>query len=195
MRAAPCGLFPSDDAFGLGVMSAAITHSHPSGYLPAGVLAGIIAQILEGSALEQATFSQREILTEWSGCLETLDSLDQVLDLVQSTPLEVLESMNGSQHYENIKTLGEGWTGEEALAIALYCAWVGTSFVHATSLAASHSGDSDSTAAICGNIYGALHGIDSLPNDWLETLELRNAIEQLAAAIFEHHKARSKILI
>ena len=46
--------------------------------------------------------------------------------------------------------------------------------------AAAHSGDSDSTAAITGNLLGAMLGAGGLPKRWLETLELRDVIERLA---------------
>jgi ADP-ribosylglycohydrolase len=44
----------------------------------------------------------------------------------------------------------------------------------------NHSGDSDSTGAICGNILGAWHGDAALPVDWLIQVEGRAAIAELA---------------
>jgi ADP-ribosylglycohydrolase len=61
MRVAPCGLFvhgtfsfltandKAELAFQLGCLSAAITHTHPSGWLSAGALAAIISRILSGT--------------------------------------------------------------------------------------------------------------------------------------------------
>ncbi len=46
--------------------------------------------------------------------------------------------------------------------------------------AVNHSGDSDSTGAITGNILGALWGREAIPSRWLEPLELRREIEDLA---------------
>jgi ADP-ribosylglycohydrolase len=43
-------------------------------------------------------------------------------------------------------------------------------------LAVNHSGDSDSTGAITGNILGTILGEQALPSDLLECLELRAAI-------------------
>jgi hypothetical protein len=39
-------------------------------------------------------------------------------------------------------------------------------------LAVNHSGDSDSTGSITGNILGAVHGEAALPVTWLQHLEL-----------------------
>ena len=46
--------------------------------------------------------------------------------------------------------------------------------------AVNHSGDSDSTGAIAGNLAGALYGEAAIPPEWLEALELRDVIEQVA---------------
>lgn len=54
-----------------------------------------------------------------------------------------------------ITVLGEGWVGEEALAIGVYAALKAESFMDAIIIAANHDGDSDSTASIAGQIWGA----------------------------------------
>ena len=50
----------------------------------------------------------------------------------------------------------------------------------ALSLAVTHSGDSDSTGAICGNILGALHGETALPAELAFEVEGRGTILELA---------------
>ena len=79
-------------------------------------------------------------------------------------------------------------TGEEALAIALLCALTfqprtPRAFEAALWRAAAHSGDSDSTAAITGNLLGATLGARALPGDWLAKLELRDIIERVATRL------------
>jgi len=81
---------------------------------------------------------------------------------------------------EAAEELGAGWVAEEALATALFCALKAQDFVHGIRLAVNHSGDSDSTAAITGNILGALWGRLAIPEEFLETLELRSVIEELS---------------
>jgi ADP-ribosylglycohydrolase len=44
----------------------------------------------------------------------------------------------------------------------------------------NHSGDSDSTGAIAGNLLGAALGAGSIPPRWLDTVELRSVIESVA---------------
>jgi ADP-ribosylglycohydrolase len=82
---------------------------------------------------------------------------------------------------ETIKKIGEGWVAEEALAISCYCALVSESdFARGVRLAVNHDGDSDSTGAITGNILGALLGKSVIPSEWLEELEMRDVIEEVA---------------
>jgi len=76
--------------------------------------------------------------------------------------------------------LGEGWIAEEALAIALYCALVAPNFEEAVVLAVNHSGDSDSTGAIAGNICGALYGVEAIPARWIDAVELHEEITTVA---------------
>jgi ADP-ribosylglycohydrolase len=76
--------------------------------------------------------------------------------------------------------LGEGWIAEEALAIAVYCL-LGTDDVRkGLTASVSHSGDSDSTGAILGNLYGAAYGHAALPREWSSQVEGRGTITALA---------------
>lgn len=174
MRVAPVGLLALDP-FNLATEAAAITHGHPAGYLTAGVLAWIVSKIIEGSslfdAINQAVY---EILPETKNHKETFDVLDKAIKLAQDR--------TRTPSPELIETLGGGWVGEEALAISIYCSLVlENDLSGALLLAVNHSGDSDSTGAITGTILGALHGLDAIPIHWLDPLELRKEIEQVAA--------------
>ena len=86
---------------------------------------------------------------------------------------------------EAVESLGKGWTGDEALAISLYCALVaGDDFARGIRLAVNHSGDSDSTGSITGNILGAILGKEAIPDDWLNRLELEGVIRQVGNDLF-----------
>jgi hypothetical protein len=47
-------------------------------------------------------------------------------------------------------------------------------------LAVNHDGDSDSTAAIAGNLLGAALGVEAIPQRWLSALEARRVIAEVA---------------
>ncbi|WP_092631002.1 type VII secretion system-associated protein [Actinopolyspora mzabensis] len=174
MRAAPLALWSPDvgEVFRLGAETGMLTHGHPSGYLPAGTLAVLVRRLLEGDTLRRALDTALAQLAGWEGHEETTECLlraDELVSLGEPGP-EVIEQQ-----------LGGGWVGEEALAIAVYAALSHPdSFTDAVLLAVNHSGDSDSTGAICGNIMGSALQPERIPTEWLESLEPRESIERLA---------------
>ncbi len=172
MRVAPVGLFyTKEDAFQTAAEFAALTHGHPSGYLSAGALAFIIASIINGENIEAAALNSLEELLKHKGHEECTKLLQKAIDLSNSD-LEPLDA---------ITKLGEGWVGEEALAISVYCALkYKDDFKMALITAVNHNGDSDSTGAITGNILGAYLGIKSIPQNWIEKVELRDEIMQVS---------------
>ena len=176
MRIAPVGfLYRAGEGiavFRMGVEIAALTHGHPSGQLPAGVLAAAIHAIVhEGRALPEALDAATSILREAPAHEETLYPLSAARELAEQ----------GAPTAERVESLGGGWVAEEALAIAVYAALSFPDDLRAALvLAANHSGDSDSTAAICGQLLGAVLGEEALPADWLGGLEGRAVITQLA---------------
>ena len=174
MRAAPVALYSADPAevFELAARTAALTHTHPAGFHSAGALAVIVQQALLGRSLDDGVWLALQVLETWPDHDETTAMLKLAVELAGS-------GVPSPGHVEEV--LGGGWVGEEALAIAVCAALVGGDDVElALRVAAHHSGDSDSTAAICGNIVGALLGVSALPVDWLADLELRDVIEQMA---------------
>ncbi len=184
MRAAPVGLYfagNSKMAFKIGCESGAITHGHPSGYLPAGLLAWIIAEITQGVELEDAVLTGLEELRNWQGHEETLTIVQKAINLAR----------DNKDPYTSLVSLGEGWVGEQAIAIAIYCALVyPQDFREAICLASNHSGDSDSTAAICGNILGAYLGSLEIPYKWIKEVELSDLLVQGADELLAAVKSR-----
>lgn len=79
-----------------------------------------------------------------------------------------------------VESIGQGWIAEESLAIAIYCALAEPDPRQALLLAVNHSGDSDSTGAICGNLLGTWHVVEALPSDWSDAVEGRDTIATIA---------------
>ena len=104
--------------------------------------------------------------------------------------LKVLELTRSEQDVtECVRELGEGWVGEEALAIGIYAALRASSFEEALIIAANHDGDSDSTASIAGQIYGAWHGDGVLPDAWIEKLDIKGVMDRLLVEFATQHSA------
>ena len=184
MRVAPIGMYyatlaGSDserhdhamrEAFELACQAAAITHGHPTGQLASGTFAAIVMKLLVGVQLPQAIDAALEHLKEHPGHEETLHAMQQACRLASETPNDA----------DVLARLGGGWIAEEALAIAVYCALSAKDFRSGVTLAVNHSGDSDSTGSIAGQLLGAIHGTHAIPSSWISPLELKEVIEEMA---------------
>ena len=179
MRVAPVGLFSDDPAmaFEVGCELAAITHSHPSGYFSAGALAAMVSHLTAGASMGDAVRAGRALLDGRSGAEETAEALDAA----------VLLAGRGIPEPEDLEKLGGGWVGEEALAIAVACGLTAEDVEQALSAAVLHSGDSDSTGAICGNLLGAYLGIDAIPEAWVSALDGGGVVDAVARDLHTEH--------
>jgi ADP-ribosylglycohydrolase len=178
MRVAPVGLFMTGEAaFDGACQMAAITHGHPTGYLAAGCLAQMISDLLRKSCgVEPAAQNALRTLEKHSGHEECTVAIKRAL----------ASAAGRSAGPAVIEALGQGWVAEEALAIAVYCAITAReNMAQGLLLAANHGGDSDSTASITGSLMGCMLGEDAIPQEFLEILEMRELIEEIADDIFE----------
>lgn len=174
MRAAPLGLIEAlsvDRAFELGAAVAALTHGHPSGYWSAGALAMMIRDLLKGGRLDAAVAHAIEVVAEREGGEETVASLERAVQLAAAPSDEPVK---------DVDSLGEGWVGEEALAIAVYAAMASDSTPDAIRIAANHDGDSDSTASIAAQLCGAQRGLRDVPHPWARRLDLFDPVVSMA---------------
>ncbi len=181
MRIAPVGLLLNEApelAFDVGVVVSAITHGHPSGYLSGGLLSYIIAKLCNGEELEYAINSGLDYLKQWDNSFEVYEILSDAINLHNKFSGKDIS-------YREIESLGSGWVAEEALAIAILCSLhYRNDFRSAVVRAVNHSGDSDSTGAITGNIVGLIVGAEGIPDEWKQNLLFRNIVEQVAQDLF-----------
>ncbi|MGN0691932.1 MAG: ADP-ribosylglycohydrolase family protein [Oscillospiraceae bacterium] len=186
MRAAPVGLYayskltPAESDM-LGSAAAAITHSHELGYIPTAMLVHIIRMIMENDDI-----SLREAVRASSCAVKKLfpnaEHMEELLELIEKAETLSEEDIDD---IDAIHQLGGGWVAEETLAIAVYCALkYENDFDRAVIAAVNHSGDSDSTGAVCGNILGAYLGLDAIPEKYLKDLELKDIILRTADELF-----------
>ena len=170
MRVAPCAfLF---NPFDVASESARLTHGHPTGYLAAGLFADILNRLWRQTLpLAEATVISLQAHGGKAGMLETRRLIEYVLRLHQQ---------GVRPNPDRIADLGGGWVAEEALAIGLWCALAAESLEDGIIMAVNHSGDSDSTGMIAGNLLGLIYGPQAIPELWLEDLELRDVITRIA---------------
>jgi ADP-ribosylglycohydrolase len=174
MRSAPFGLrFEPDEAYTIAEQCSALTHGHPTAGASAGAFAMIVAHLMNGETPQRAVSAAMLHLRHGIDRSETADALQHAYRLAGSIP----------PGPNTCAPLGEGWIAEEALAIAVYC-FLGTDDVRkGLTASVSHSGDSDSTGAILGNLYGAAYGHTALPKEWASHVEGRDVTTALAGRL------------
>ncbi|MBR5418623.1 MAG: ADP-ribosylglycohydrolase family protein [Clostridiales bacterium] len=182
MRVAPVGIALRDlddrSATIEGAEIAALTHSHSLGFMPAAFLTYVIKKII--SSDDKPVL--REVVREAQEMIRSIFSerkhLGAFMELIDRA---VALSCNQDKDEDHISRIGAGWCGDEALAIAIYCALRHSDdFSAAIISAVNHSGDSDSTGSITGNIIGALLGYDAIDEKWKDNLELKDTILEIA---------------
>lgn len=179
-RVAPIGFLPNYDINELDIEvaeTAAYTHSHSLGYMPAAILAHIIHKIAyreEETTLKQIIEDARDTVAEIFAEDEHIRELTDIINLVLKL------SENSDSDLDNIHRIGEGWVGEEALGIAIYCSMkYKNDFSKGIITAVNHKGDSDSTGAITGNILGTWLGYEKIEQKWKDDLELYMILPQI----------------
>ena len=188
MRVAPIGLYFENKGYTLaqidmmGAEAAALTHGHELGYIPAAMLVHIIhllAHNTDMSVLDAVKDAQKAI----TALFPYAKHVDKLIDLT-NTAIQLALS-HKILDIDAIRKLGEGWVAEETLAIAIFCAIkYEHNFEKAMIASVNHSGDSDSTGSVTGNILGAHLGIQAIPQKFLNRLELKDTILEIADDLF-----------
>ena len=180
MRVAPIGLYMknADYAGKFSAEASAITHGHPLGIIPAYVFGTMLYYIVNENMNIEDSLSKS--IEQYKAKFNIYDlSVNQYfIDIVNKA---VNLSKENKNDIDCINELGEGWVAEEAFAIAIYsCLKYSDSFENAVICSINHDGDSDSTGSIAGNIMGAYLGYDKIPEYYINNLELKDVILELA---------------
>ncbi|GAP23381.1 ADP-ribosylglycohydrolase [Gluconobacter frateurii NBRC 101659] len=181
MRVAPVALYGGVHCDALADDCSHLTHAHPTGRNAARAQAHVLAQLLDGTLLEDAVRS-----------LQTLR-----LDDATQAAVERAWTAIPDGRPETVETLGQGWVAEETLSIALYAARIATGFEEGLRIAVTHSGDSDSTAAITGNLLGLMFPDEVMAHPWRTQIECADLIDRLAGDLCDarHHNTGERFAL
>lgn len=172
MRVAPIGYFYQHDPERLrqmAIASSVITHRHPTGVAAAVAAAYAVKLALDGVPVSEYMARIGAFVDGMS------DELDAALSRVG-------HAAAWGDEEAALAHIGEGWVGEEAIALALYCVIrYPDDYVACVRRGANLSGDSDSVASIAGGISAARLGINAIPTTWHARCENRDYLEDLAA--------------
>ena len=172
MRSSPIGLYhsKSEKVVEFGISSSTITHPHELA-----LCASVATALLTHYALND------DPVGLWGSQLVEVVSFNvEFCDLIKKAT-EMAATRQDPDYVLSKKCLGEGWTGHEAVASALYCAMMHPdSYEKAVLLAANAVGDSDSLACITGAWLGTRLGVSNIPQKWVEKIENRDKLIETA---------------
>ncbi|KQP00285.1 ADP-ribosylglycohydrolase family protein [Methylobacterium sp. Leaf91] len=131
------------------------THAAPEVVAACEVLADLVAQAVRGSSLP---------------------------DLIASAAAGRVRGFRLGQPRQEVR--GTGYV-VASLHAALWAVSRTSTFKDAVLLAANLGEDADTTAAVAGQIAGALYGASGIPKGWLDRLAWGDRIEQMAVGLFD----------
>ena len=172
LRAGAVALMPDMDperAFRLGARVTALTHGHPAGYLPAGILAAAVLGVLEGKPLQTA-------MLQACGQARAMPGHEPTLAVMRAAIDASISPFQGALPAE----LGSARDGASVLAAGFYAASRSRDFREVMALAASQDGASLAAASVAGQLFGAAHGIEALPHDGVQGLDVLDALCDLS---------------
>ena len=201
MRIAPIPLYGAVDnrmdikeVCRLAAVSSELTHQHPLGYISSALAAYIISRLVQDESPKREVY--KEYIREGLAFIADMysgysDEVAQFSRLIKTAILWSDISTDDVQTIEN--ELGGGWVAEETVAIAVYCSLAHfDDFERAMIAAVNHSGDSDSTGAVTGNILGAAIGYENLPRFYKDNLELHDVILHIADDLYQGKESEYK---
>lgn len=201
MRAAPFGLYFSDDPHGLvrtAAAQSALTHRHPTALASSVAVAAAVAFASRVDADEpqwgaglvafvrahvEPLNRAGDVLWQQVGAESLLARRLGASEMLQA--LDRLEKAAGREADDVCALLGGGWVGEEAAAAGIWCTLRADDFSDAVLRGANSSGDSDSIASIAGAIAGARWGVHAIEPSWATAVEKADLLDRLAVALHE----------
>ena len=183
MRVAPIGYLYRDHPEKLKEVAKATgicTHRHLTADAACIGAAYLVKLALDGVSPDQMI---PKLLSFTKGISEEFDEAIQ----------KVEECLNWEDEEKALNYLGEGWIGEEAVALALYCFLrYPDNYEKVVIRGANTDGDSDSIACIGGSISGAYLGVEAIPEDWIRRIEKTNYLEELSCHLHEKKKVHER---
>jgi ADP-ribosyl-[dinitrogen reductase] hydrolase len=93
--------------------------------------------------------------------------------------------MSGRWRMKDRAQIGSSGYVAHSLEAALWCAGGSDNYRAAVLMAANLGDDADTTAAVTGQLAGALYGVAGIQQEWLHILAWKDAIESKAALLFQ----------
>ena len=186
MRIGPVGMcyHASPDLDAVARASAAATHAHPIGIDGGAVQAAAVGRALghdRNQPIEAGAFCR---------ALLNVARTEEIRDGINLVQRQIEE--REEPHDANLK-IGRGIAAHESMPFSLFAFLTNQqSFEECLLCAVLHGGDADTLGAMACAISGAYLGAGAIPEDWLEKLENRSMLEDLARGLAEQQYEQGK---
>lgn len=185
MRIGPLGLFLHNrpDLYDEARASAEVTHAH---------VVGVDGAAVQAAAVAEAMRQDPEQDLRPDSFITKLESVSRTREIRQKLALVRRLLQEGADDSSAAETLGRSVAVHESMPFALY-AFVrhARSFEDCLFCAILNGGDRDTLGAMACAISGAYLGVDAIPFSWVEKLENRDYIEDLASGLAEMARRNS----
>ncbi|MES2789704.1 MAG: ADP-ribosylglycohydrolase family protein [Planctomycetota bacterium] len=145
-----------------------ITHRHDEAYLGALAIVRVIRNVLAGSSLDETLISSVVARLPDSRVRDRLHGL-------------LNTSMTVRQYGD---TFGATGYVVDSVPLAILAAVRSASFMSTVDSIVKCGGDTDTVASMFGQIFGAAHGIDSLPRDLVARIDAIEMIQNVASGFY-----------
>lgn len=191
MRVAPIGIYGATHGWSpeqtgrIAGEVAELTHLHPLSTYSSAALAIIVQRCISADEVDAENF--KAIVSETIALIKSIygESAQDMADFEKIVREALLLEESLQQDWDIIENgLGGGWVAEETLAIAIFSVLRHIDDFNACMICAvNHGGDSDSTGAVAGNIIGAILGYKAIPQNFTQTLQLKELLLSTADAL------------
>lgn len=162
----------------LGAEAVALTHGDPMAFLPGAVVAQLTALVLRSSAPLEELVDQAVEAFKAQFDHDYHRQTSQICSLIRQA--KELSRDENTLFVEAMERL-QCKTGAQVLAGAVYSLLAGEEdFDTSLIIAVNHSGASAAVAALVGGLLGARLGVEALPDFYLDCLECREELQELA---------------
>lgn len=186
MRAAPYGLVPGisrEAAFRNAMLDSALTHSNWGGFIPSAIQAAMVW--MGANTLMPPRQALDDVLDNFYTMFNSVEERG-VTEQERQSVVEFMDALTLFLLGRETNVLDAMWyaraqgygTGNATLMVALAALLTFETFEEGVRFCITTDGDSDTYAAVFGNLWGAFFGSDGFPESWMNRLNERSALDE-----------------
>lgn len=165
--------------------TSALTHAHPRAKMGCELYARMLWSILDNPS----KWSCAKALAEFRNSCNSDEFYIYERKLINRIAMSYLHRENPDK-YKAVSRKEIKSTGYvvDTLEAAVWCLLTTNSYKECVLKAVNLGEDTDTVAAVAGGLAGALYGLDSIPEEWLNALKKREYIEEMCEEAYKSWK-------